>query len=160
MRPKTLRILLCVFLAVSVVRAEPEGERQKLAVELVELLAVRVPHDDDFKKALDRELDGVIPLLNLGEEDSKRFRRAAMEVAEGITTERMVGFVAAAYAKRLSAAELREIIAFHRSDAGKAWLRHQSSIETGKKEEMKAAMATVIEEIRERFVELEREDPE
>lgn len=157
---KPILSLLVSVLFFSAIQAEPLDERRKLAFELVEILAVNVPNDLDFKQALTAQIDGAIPQLNLGAKDSALFREAAMDVAVSITAERLIEMVAMAYAKRLSAKELEDVIAFYKSDSGKAWLREQSAIEAEKVAQKKAAIAEFIEDVKLRFQDLKKQNPE
>ena len=157
---KPILTLLISVLFISAIHAESLDERRKLAVELVGIVAINVPNDLDFKQALTAQIDGVTPQLNLGEKDSALFREAAIDVAGSITAERLIEMVAMAYAKRLSAKELEDVIAFYKSDSGKAWFREQSAIEAEIKVQMKAAIAGYMEDVKLRFKDLKKQNPE
>ena len=156
---KPIFSFILIMCLVPSVQAGPSDERHKLAVELVELISTNRPDEAAFKQQVAEQIDRVIPQLNLGANDSKLFREAAMGAAGMVNTERLMEMVAGAYAKKLSAEELRAIIGFYKSDAGKAWIRESVAIEAEKTARKKALIAEVLEETKRRFKELKSQNP-
>jgi hypothetical protein len=141
------------------VQAEPLDERHKLALELVELISTNRPEDTTFKQQVADQIDRVIPQLNLSANDSKLFREAAIGAAGKVNANRLIEMIAGAYAKKLSAEELKAVIEFHKTDAGKAWLRESVAIEAEKTAQKKVLIAEVFEETKQRFKDLKIQNP-
>lgn len=161
MKP-ALSILLSLYL-IPAVQAEPLDERNKLAVELVELIAANKPNArpsaEDFKQDIADQIDRTIPQLKLSAKDSEVFREAALGATAGVDIDRMTKIMANAYASKLSAKELRETIVFFKTDAGKAWLRKSVAIEAEMIAQRKVLTAEVMEATRQRLTELRSRIP-
>lgn len=157
-----MRLIQSIFLSisfVSAVHAEPLDEHHKLAIELVVLMSINRPDDAAFKQALTEQIDRVIPQLKLNAKDTELFREAALGAAGTVTADTLMEMTAKSYAKRLSDKELKEIIAFYKTDSGKAWLRESAAIEAEKVVQKKAAIAELLQDIRQRFEELKKQNP-
>jgi hypothetical protein len=101
----------------------------------------------------------VIPQLKLNAKDTELFREAALGAAGTVTADTLIQMTAKAYAKRLSENELKEIIAFYKTDSGKAWVRESVAIEAEKVVQKKAAIAELLREILQRFKESKKLNP-
>ena len=118
-----MRLIQSIILSISFVsalHAEPLDEHHKLAVELVVLISTNRPDDTAFQQALTEQIDRVIPQLKLNAKDTDLFREAALGAAGTVTADTIIQMTANAYANRLSDKELNEIIAFYKTDSGKA----------------------------------------
>jgi hypothetical protein len=142
---------------------EPLDERHKLAVELVELIATNKPNGRPnaaaFKQDIADQIDQVILQLKLSAKSSELFREAALGASARVDTDRMIEINAKAYANKLSAEELKGIIVFCKTDAGKAWLRESVAIEAERTAQKKALIAEVMEGTRQRLKELKKQNP-
>ena len=156
---KLIQSLLLSISFVSAVHAEPLDEHHKLAVELVVLISTNRPDDTAFRQALTEQIDRVIPQLKLNAKDTELFREAALGAAGTVTADTLIQMTAKAYAKRLSDKELKEIIAFYKTDSGKAWVRESVAIEAEKVVQKKAAIAELLREILQRFKESKKLNP-
>ena len=157
-----MRLIQSIILSISFVsalHAEPLDEHHKLAVELVVLMSTNRPDDTAFQQALTEQIDRVIPQLKLNAKDTELFREAALGAAGAVTADTLIEMTAKAYAKRLSDKELKEIIAFYKTDSGKAWLRESAAIEAEKVVQKKAAIAELLQEILQRFKESKKLNP-
>ena len=156
---KQILILSLGLSLVSAARSEPIDQRQRLAVELVELISTNRPSDTDFKQKVAAQIEEVLPRLELSAKDSELFRKAALGAAGSVTVDRMVNSIAKAYAKKLSEPELKGIVDFYKTDAGKAWLRENVSVEAERTAQQKILVAEVLEETLQRFEELKKQEP-
>ena len=158
-----MKVIFSMVLAVSslpALGAEALDDRHPLAVELVKLIATNIPDEAAFRKKIMEQVDQVMPQLKLDERDSALFREAALGATETITAEYLIGIAAEAYAKRLTAEELRGVVAFYKSDAGKAWLREKEGIAAERSVSIKAAADAVFEDTKQRFEILKRQAAE
>ena len=157
---KTIPSLVLILCLIPSLQADPVVERHKLAIELVGLISTNRPDDTTFSQQVADQIDRVIPQLNLSEKDSGLFRQAAIGAAGEIDTDRLIEVIAGAYANKLSAEELKGIIGFYKTDAGKAWLRESAALEAEKTVQKKALVAEVLEDTQRRFKELKKQNPD
>ena len=155
-----MKPILSLFLTLCLmptVQAEPLDDRHKLAIELVELISINRPVDTAFQQVVIDQIDQVIPQLKLGAKDSELFREAALGTAGRVNADRLIENLAGAYARKLSAEELKGIIEFYKTPAGRAWLRESDAIEAEKTAQKKALIAEVLKETQQRFKELKEQ---
>lgn len=157
---KAILSLILIMCLIPSVEADPLAERHKLAVELVDLISTNRPDDRTFKQQVADQIDRVIPQLNLSEKDSGLFREAAIDAAGEVDADRLIEVIAGAYASKLSAKELKGIIDFYKTDAGKAWLRESTEVEAEKTAQKKALVAEVLEDTQRRFKVLKKQNPD
>ena len=154
----SLLVMMCLLLPCA--QGEPLSEHHKLALELVELISINRPDEKVFKKQVAEHIEQGIPQLNLNENEAKLFREAAMGATKRVTMDRVTEMIAVAHAKKLSVDELKVIIAFYKSDEGKAWQRQGGAIEVEMKAQMMALVTEVLKETKQRFEELKKQNPE
>lgn len=155
-----LSILLSLYL-IPAIQAEPLDESNKLAVKLVELIAAikpnAMPSAEDFKQSIADQIERTA--LKFNPKDSELFREAAQGATAGVDINRVKNVMANAFASKLSAKELKETIAFFKTDAGKAWLRNSVAIKAEMKAQMKVLAAEIVEAIRQRLIKLRSRIP-
>lgn len=155
---KTILSFILIICLIPSVQADPLDERHKLAIELVELISTNRPDDTIFKQQVTEQIDRVIPQLKLSAKESELFREAALGAAGAVDADRLIEMVAKAYASKLTSKELKAIIEFYKTDAGKAWLRESVAIEAEKTAQKKALIAEILEETQQRFKELKKQN--
>lgn len=155
-----MKSALCIFLGlylIPLVQAEPLNERDKLAVELVELIAANrpnaIPSNEDFKQSIAVSVERTILEFKLNPKKSELLREAALEAMAEIDIDQITKMVENAYANNLSVKVLNETITFFKTDAGKAWLQKSDLAQADYEAQCKALSKEIMMDTRRRLAE-------
>jgi hypothetical protein len=119
-------VITCLFLSMSI-HADTIEDRRKVAVEIIEVHKGSEVDIEMFRKSC---VDKIVAEAQkkVSPEDLKNIRKATTETMSTISRAQLVEAMAEGYAARLTLDELKGILSFYNSSAGKALRREQIQI--------------------------------
>jgi hypothetical protein len=149
-------VISCILLTMPV-HADTITERQTLAIKIVEVLNKDKLDDETLRKMCMTRMEEDAKKRHVTTEEWKLLKLASAETIATITREQLVEVMAKGYATRLSLDELKAVLAFYESPAGKALQREQAGISKETYAQMKILSAEMVKKVEERHDTLKKE---
>ncbi len=156
---KTLYIGISSIFLTTALHADSIEERRIVASEIVELSEVNGYDVANFRKsiAIAMDAEGRKRKSKVAPEEVELRKKAMEQAAAELTNERLVAVFAEAYAKQLSLEDLEGILAFYKTEPGKALLRERKAINGQKLAQSNILVAELVADSLTRFEELKKE---
>ena len=150
-------VFISFILLTLTVQADPFAERQEIAVKIVEILNMDKLDDETLRKMCMNRMEEEAKKRHLTAEESKLLKLASAETIATITRDQLVEVMAKGYAARLSLDELKAVLAFYESPAGKALQREQTAIREETYAQMKILADEMVKKVEARYETLKKE---
>jgi hypothetical protein len=150
-------VVISLILLTMTARADPFAERQEIAIKIVEVLNRDKLDDETLRKMCMTRMEEEAKKRHLTTEEWKLLKLASAETIAAITREQLVEVMAKGYAARLSLDELKAVLAFYESPAGKALQREQAGINKEAYAQMKILTDELVMKVEARYETLKKE---
>ena len=139
------------MLLANVVHADTLAERREVAIKIVEARNGDTINVEAFRRSCMAKMEEEGKKQNATPEEQEAVKKATSETLASVTRERLVAAMSEGYASRLTLEELKGVLAFYESPAGKALSREQSQINKETSASMNAMVADLVAEITARY---------
>ena len=139
------------------VHADTISERREVAIKVVEAVRGAEVNVETFRKACMANMEEEAKRHNATPEELRLAMKVAAETTATITREQLVEAMAEGYAVSLSLDELKGVLAFYESPAGKALRREQDRINQETSAQMRILVAGWTKDMTARYDSLKKE---
>lgn len=154
---KLPNVVIFRILLIMPVHADTITERQAIAIKIVEVLNRDKLDDETLRKMCTTRMEEEAKKRHVTTEEWKLLKIASAETIATVTREQLVDVMAKSYASRLSLDELKDVLAFYESPAGKALQREQAEISKETYAQMKILSAEMVKKVEARYDTLKKE---
>lgn len=144
-------VVISFILLTMTVHADTIAEQQEIAVKIVGILNSGKVDNETLRKMCMTRMEEEAKKRHLTTEEWKLLKSASAETIATITRDQLVEVMAKGYAARLSLDELKAVLAFYESPAGKALQREQAEIRKETYAQMKILTDDMLSKVEARY---------